>query len=156
MWRRAAFAIMVLGVFGGAATAFASETGRSRSGSGSAMPPSAVTVNQRTPIAALYPGGAPVTLDGNFDNHHQDSVAIATVSAAVHSFSSQSDLSLPACTQADFAIGGFARVGGSLPTGQGVGSWWGLTVRMIDAARNQDNCKDQTITIDYVATPASR
>ena len=40
-----------------------------------------------------------------------------------------------------------------VPSGTLVGSWSGLTVRLIDNGLNQDNCKNVSITIDYTANP---
>jgi hypothetical protein len=101
----------------------------------------------------MYPGGPAITLSGNFDNPNPHAVKISSVTAAVHTFSSQTDTGKPACTDADFAIGGSSGAN-TVPTGgNAVGSWTGLTVRMLDGAGNQDNCKSVSITIDYTANP---
>ena len=39
----------------------------------------------------------------------------------------------------------------NVPAGNGQGAWTGLTVRLLNGAGNQDNCKGQAITIDYTA-----
>ena len=78
---------------------------------------------------------------------------ISAITAAVRAFSTTAAYpSKPACTDADFTIGG--SVGAiTVPNGTNVGSWSGLTVAMVDGAGNQDNCKGVSITIDYTAAP---
>ena len=148
--KRVAAAVAVLALGGGAMAAYAYWTGGGTgSGSAQATTPSAVTVNQSTTVAGLYPGATAVTLSGNFDNPNSGTVYVHNVTAAVQAFSSQTDATKPACTQADFAIGGSATVDAQVPAGNGVGSWTGLTVRLLNGSGNQDNCKSQAITINY-------
>ena len=138
-------------VVGGLAYAYWTQGG---TGSGSATngTTSAITVNQTSTATGLYPGGPAVTLSGSFTNPNAHSVSISSITAAVHTLNSQTDSGKPACTAADFAIGGSS--GASVvPAGTGVGSWTGLTVRMLDNSLNQDNCKNVSITIDYTANP---
>jgi hypothetical protein len=127
--------------------------GGTGTGSASATTTSAVSVNQTSAsITNLYPGAAAQALSGNFDNPNPGKVYIHNVTAAVHAFSSQADPTKPACTQADFSIGGTATVNAEVPAGNGVGSWSGLNVSLSDnVAANQDNCKGLSITIDYTA-----
>jgi hypothetical protein len=151
--KRAAAAVAALAITGGGMAAYAYWTaGGSGSGSASTGTPSSLTVNQTTTVSNLFPGAAAVTLSGNFDNPNSGPVTVTTLTAAVHTFSSQTDNTKPACTQADFAIGGTATGLGSVPAGSAQGSWTGLTVRMLNGAGNQDNCKNATITIDYTAS----
>ena len=49
------------------------------------------------------------------------------------------------------AIGGSATVDANVAAGNAQGAWTGLTVRLLNGAGNQDNCKGQSITIDYTA-----
>ena len=125
--------------------------GGTGTGSASATTPVALTVNQSTSVTGLFPGAAATTLSGTFDNTNSGSVYVHNVTAAVHAFSTQTDNTKPACTQADFAIGGSATVDANVPAGNAQGSWTGLTVRLLNGAGNQDNCKGQAITIDYTA-----
>ena len=54
----------------------------------------------------------------------------------------------------DGALASLCHTGANVvPSGTAVGSWSGLTVRMLDNGLNQDNCKGVTITIDYTANP---
>jgi hypothetical protein len=102
-------------------------------------------------VTGLYPGIPAVTLSGTFDNPNVHPVNISSVTAAVHAFSVQSNPAKPACTNADFAIGGSFAGPYAVPAGSGVGAWTGLTVRLLDNGLNQDNCKTVSITIDYTA-----
>lgn len=141
-------------LLGSALAAYAYWTGSgSGSGSASASTPAALTVNQtNAAITNLYPGGPARALSGDFDNPNPSGVYVHNVTAAVHTFSSQADGTKPACTQADFAIGGTATVNATVPAGSGVGSWSGLTVSLTNnVAANQDNCKGASIQIDYTA-----
>jgi len=150
--KRAAAAAAAIALAGGGIAAYAYWTGGgSGSGSASATTPSALTVNQSTSVTGLFPGASAVTLSGTFDNPNSGSVYVHNVTAAVHTFSTQTDGTKPACTQADFAIGGSATVDANVPAGNGQGAWTGLTVRLLNGAGNQDNCKSQAITINYTA-----
>ena len=150
--KRVAAAVAALAIGGSGMAAYAYWTGSgSGSGSASATTPTALTVNQSTSVTNLFPGATAVTLSGTFDNTNAGPVYIHNVTAAVHAFSTQTDSAKPACTQADFAIGGSATVDANVAAGSAVGSWTGLTVRLLNGAGNQDNCKGQAITIDYTA-----
>lgn len=147
-----AAALVAVLALGGLAFAFWTQGG-SGSGSGTGGTTSAITVNQTGTPAGLYPGGPPVTLSGTFNNPNSGSVNISSITAAVATFASHTvDATKPDCTQADFSIGG--SVGSTVvPTGSAVGSWTGLTVKMLDNGLNQNNCKGVSITINYTANP---
>jgi hypothetical protein len=152
--RKSKVALLVTLMLSVAGVAVAYWTGvGSGTGSASATTTAAVTVNQtNAAISNLYPGGPAQALSGNFDNPNSGKVYIHNVTAVVHAFSSQTDATKPACTQADFSIGGAATVNAEVPAGNGVGSWSGLTVSLTDnVAANQDNCKTVSIQIDYTA-----
>jgi hypothetical protein len=144
-------AIIAVLAIGGLAFAYWTQGGTG-SGTSTAGTTSVITVNQTTSPSGLYPGGGTAALAGTFTNAYSGPVNISSVTASVRAFSSQADAAKPACTQADFAIGGTS--GASVvPVGTGVGSWSGLTVRLLDNTLNQDNCKSVSITIDYTANP---
>ncbi len=126
-------------------------TGGSGSGSATEGTTVSVTVTQTVSPTGLYPGGS-AALSGKFNNTNPGSVRIAAVTAAVTAFSSQTDATKPACTQADFTITGTAPVAAEIPSGSAVGSWTGLTLNMTDTATNQDNCKTLTVPITYTST----
>ncbi len=153
--RRKAVALAAVLAVGGGTAAYAYwTTGGSGSGSASAGTTSNIVVNQTgSAITGMYPGQT-VNLSGNFTNTaNPGSVYITAVTASVHAFtSSVVDAAKPACTQADFSIGGTAPVGAEVAHGTGVGTWSGLTLTLTDAGTNQDNCKNVSVTIDYTAS----
>jgi hypothetical protein len=151
--KKLASVLVVIGIVGAASAAFAYWTGGgSGSGSAAAGTTTPVTVNQTGSITGLYPGATPTALSGTFTHTNSGPVFVANVTATVAAFSVQADATKPACTQADFAIGGTATVNAEVPPGTGVGSWSGLTVALLNGAGNQDNCKNAPITITYAAS----
>ena len=146
----AILALVTVGV--GAAYAYWT-TGGSGTGTAGTGTTVAVTVVQTSSAAGLYPGGS-VALSGNFNNPNSGAVYVTGVTAAVHAFSTQPDGTKPACTAADFSITGTSNVPGSVAAGNGVGSWSGLTLNMLNTGANQDNCKSLSgsIQIDYTST----
>src|SRR5262249_5268878 len=102
----------------------------------------AVTVNLSTSITNMYPGMTPITLSGNFDNPNSGAVKVGSVTAALGT--------LPTgCVAADFTLGGTAAVNASIASGNGVGSWTGLTVTMNNTGSNQDACKGAPIPLTF-------
>jgi hypothetical protein len=155
--KRAAAAAAAVVIAGGGMAAYAYWTGGgSGSGSATATTPVNLVVNQtNAAITNLFPGGPAQALSGDFNNANSGPITLTSLTAAVRSFSVQSNPAKPACTQADFAITGTATIGGSgvVPAGTGVGSWSGLNVSLTNAASaNQDNCKGVSVTIDYTAS----
>jgi hypothetical protein len=150
--KKLASVFVVITIAGAASAAYAFWTGGgSGSGSAAAGTTSAVTVNQTGSITGLYPGATPTALSGTFTHSNSGAVHVANVTATVQAFNVQADPAKPACTQADFAIGGTAAVNAQVPPGTGVGSWSGLTVALLNGSGNQDNCKNASITINYTA-----
>lgn len=136
-----------------AGVAFAYWTqGGTGSGGATAGTTTAITVNQTSTPTGLYPGGPAQALSGTFTNPNAHAVRISSVTAAVHPFSVQADSAKPACTDADFAVGGTAGPA-TVPAGTGVGTWSGLTISLVNGVGNQDNCKGVSITLDYTANP---
>lgn len=144
----------VVVVLGAAIGAYAYWTqGGTGTGTATADTTSNITVNQTSTVSGLFPGGPAATLSGNFDNPNASPVRISSITAVVSSITNgSSDASKPACTPADFSIGG--SVGTiTVPSGAGVGSWTGLTIQLLNTAANQDNCKGATANISYTANP---
>jgi hypothetical protein len=110
-----------------------------------------VTVKQTSTITGLYPGGPAQTLSGNFDNTNASKVYVAAVTATGLAISGAGAGATPACTAADFTLGGTAPVAAEVPAGTSQGSWTGLTLAMKDLGTNQDNCKGATVTITYAS-----
>ena len=149
--------VLIAGIVGalaisGGALAYWTQSG-SGNGQATTGSTSAITVNQTSAITGLYPGGAASALSGDFSNPNAFHVKIDSVTATVRTFSSQSNPAKPACNQDDFAIGGTSGAN-DVASGNSVGSWLGLTVRLLDNSTNQDNCKSVTINIDYLANAA--
>jgi hypothetical protein len=142
--------LLALAVAGGA---FAYWTiGGSGTGTATAGNVDPVTVNQTSTVSDLYPGDSQA-LAGDFDNTNDGPVWVSSVSAAVTGVTSGSEAGKDPCTTGDFTITGTAPVGAQIPVGAGVGGWSGLTLSMVNAATNQDNCKNATVTITYTANP---
>jgi hypothetical protein len=133
-----------------AAIAFAYWT-NSGSGSGSAATGSdvAITVNQTSSPAGLYPGGPAATLAGNFTNTNSSKVFVHQVTASLASVDGGSDAGKPACTTDDFELShNPATVDAEVDPGTG-GSWSGIQVELKDTSVNQDNCKSAVLHISY-------
>jgi hypothetical protein len=100
----------------------------------------AITVNQTTTIAGLYPGGPAQTISGTFTNANAGAVYVAAVTAALGT--------LPGgCLPADFTIAGTATVNANVASGTGVGAWTGLTIAMNNTVVSQNACKASTIPL---------
>jgi hypothetical protein len=139
----AVVAVAVVAAVGGYAywTAGGSGTGSATTGD-----VSAVVVHQTSTVSNLYPGGPAVPLAGNFDNPNSGAVYVGSVSASVAGTSNGG------CTAADFAVEGTSNTPGEIPSGNGVGSWSGLTLRMVDSGSNQNACKNVTVDLSYSAS----
>jgi len=137
---------------GGVAFAYWTQGG-SGTGTGAAGTTTAITVNQTTTPAGLYPGGPAASLAGNFDNPNPGAVNISGITAAVTSVTGGgTDSSKPACTTDDFLIGGSSGAN-VVPAGNGLGSWTGLTLQLVDNGLNQDNCKNAVAHVTYTVVP---
>jgi hypothetical protein len=133
-----------------AAIAFAYWT-NSGSGNGSAATGSdtSITVNQTSSPSGLYPGGPAATLSGNFTNPNSSKVFVHQVTASLASVEGGSEAGKPACTVADFALSSNpATVDAEVEPGTG-GSWSGIQVSLVNAAANQDNCKNAVLHLSY-------
>jgi hypothetical protein len=122
------------------------------SGSGSASAgdtASPLTVNQVGVPTGLVPGGPAATLSGNFDNPNPSGVFVNQVTATIASVTPGADNTKPACTANDFKLGGPAVVNAEVPSGNGVGSWTGITLQLLNTNANQDNCKNAVVSISY-------
>jgi len=134
-------------VSAGAAFAYWTTTGTG-TGTADTGDVEAVTIHQTSTITGLAPGAAPVALSGNFDNPNDAAVGVSSVTGEV---SGTSDVG---CLVEWYDVAGTGTVtGSSVPTGDGVGSWSGLTIQLVnDPLVNQDACKNATVTITYTAS----
>jgi hypothetical protein len=150
----AVVAVVVAGLAFAFWTAGGSGTGSGSTGAGAT---GGITVNQTSTVSGLTPGATGSALSGDFKNSNTQSVHVTSVTAAVHTFSSQTDTGKPACTQDDYQITGTSSPNADIPARAGIdanpnaGSWSGLTVSLKQGAGNQDNCKGQSIQIDYTS-----
>ena len=135
----------------GAATAYWTQGGTG-TGTAETGTTTGIVVNQTSAVAGLYPGGPAQPLSGDFDNPNAGDVFITSVTAEVQAaWSSQGDVTKPACTAGDFLIAGTAPVNAEIASGVGVGGWSGLTIALVNGATNQDNCKDVVVPLEYTA-----
>lgn len=109
----------------------------------------AITVVQTSTIDGLYPGGSPVTLSGTFNNPNQGKVRVGAVTVDFDSPAITGSVGSPACTAADYELGGTATVDAEINPGSAQGSWTGLTIRMLNSGTNQDACKNATVHLTY-------
>jgi hypothetical protein len=136
---------------GGAAFAWWT-AGGSGTGSAATGNVTGITINQTSTVSGLYPGGPAAALSGTFTNTNSGSVYVAQVSVAIQGgFSAQADGAKPACTASDFTLVQPAATNAEVVSGAGVGSWSGGSIKLLDAAANQDNCKGVTVPLVYTS-----
>lgn len=140
-------------VVAGAGGAYAYWT-NSGSGSGTAGTGTnaAVTVNQTSVVAGLYPGGPAVTLSGNFNNPNAGPTYVTAVTATGYTIDATHVTAGCTVAQGNYTLGGTAPVAANVPAGNAQGSWTGLTIVMNNLATNQDVCKGATVTITYASS----
>ncbi len=111
----------------------------------------AVVVNQTNTVTGLYPGGPAQALNGTFDNPNAAAVTVGAVTASVTA------TSVGGCLPAWYAISGTGSPASQiLAAGNGVGTWSGLSVALVnEVAINQNVCKYATITITYAVAAAA-
>lgn len=145
--------VAVVGAFfllvAGGAYAYWTSTG-SGSGSAGTGTVTAVVVNQTSSITGLYPGGPAVALSGNFNNPNSGAVRVGTVTVALDSITGSSGT--PACTTADYQLNNAtATVNAQIASGNGVGSWSGPSIQMLNTGANQDACKNASVVLSYTS-----
>ncbi len=147
-----ALAALALLVTAGAALAYWT-AGGSGSGSGSAASgTSALTVNQTTVLAAMYPGDSAQTLSGTFNNANGGPVYVSTVTASIASVTKASGAPAGTCDATDFTLANATMtVNAQVPSGSGQGAWSGATIRFNNKATNQDACKGATVSLSYAS-----
>lgn len=110
--------------------------------------PDNLVINQTSTVDGLIPGGNPQELSGNFDNPNASGVFVGQVTATVDSVTGGNP-GVPACGPADFIVGPPDTVNSEIDPGLGQGAWGPITIQMVDAAYNQENCKNATVNISY-------
>jgi hypothetical protein len=120
-------------------------------GSGSAAgAQTALTVNQTTTLAAMYPGDSAQTISGNFDNPNPGPIYVGTVTASIASVTKAVGAPAGTCDATDFTLASAAMtVNAEVPSGSAKGSWTGATIKFNNKATNQDACKGATVNLAY-------
>ena len=137
--------VALLGI-GGAAFAYWTTSG-SGVGSASTGTNSPIVVNLTSTVTGLAPGLSAQALSGTFDNANSSPVYVTAVTATV------TGTDKVGCTASDYTIAGTAPVGLQVASGNGVGSWSGLTIQFNNkAGTNQDACKNATVSISLTAS----
>ena len=148
----AALGAIALLMAGGAAYAYWTTAG---AGTGSATTASTtpLVVNQTNgAITNLSPAGPAQALSGTFDNPNTGVIPVAGVTATIGTVTGPNITGPLPCDATDYVIAGTSTIGGSpLAAGNGVGTWSGLTIAMLDAVGNQDGCKGATVPIVYTS-----
>ena len=138
-------AIFLVLAVAGAAFAYwtAGGTGTGTADTGTTL---ALTANQTTVLADMYPGDSPQTISGDFDNPNDGPAYVTSVTAAITGVAGGDG----ACTAADYTLANeVMTVGAEVPAGTGVGAWTGATIQFNNTALNQDGCKNATVTLTY-------
>lgn len=137
---------------GGTAVAYWTSTG-SGSGNASTGTVVALTVHQTSTITGLAPGGPERALSGNFDNPNTSPIHVASVTASISAVTDADGDPIVGCSTSDYEIlDEVATVGSQIPSGDGVGSWSGPRIRMVNTTTNQDACKSAHVVIAYAAS----
>ncbi len=113
----------------------------------------ALTVNQTTTLAAMYPGDSPQTLSGDFDNPNPGTIRVGTVTVSIASVTKAAGAVAGTCDASDFTLAdAVMTVNADVPSGNGQGSWTGATIEFNNkAGANQDQCKGATVNLSYSA-----
>lgn len=152
--KSAAFVTVLLLVAAGGAYAYFTQTG-SGSGTATTGSGSAITVNQTSSITGLTPGSAPQALSGTFDNPNPGSVRVASVTAtlAAGAVTDGAGAAITGCDNTDYVIAGATTtVNQTLTPGNGVGTWSGPTLAMVNkTGSNQDACKGAIVHVTYTS-----
>ncbi|MGD0408059.1 MAG: TasA family protein [Candidatus Limnocylindrales bacterium] len=145
-----AIALLALALVSGVAFAYWTMTG-SGTGTATAGNVSAMTVNQTTVLAPMYPGDSPQTISGNFNNPNSGPVWVSTVTASIASVAKAVGAPAGTCDATDFTLANAtATVNAEIPSGSGKGAWTGPTIHFNDKpATDQDGCKGATLNLAY-------
>ena len=144
----AALAVLALA---GAAIAYWSANGSGSGSAATASGTSALTANQTTALAAMYPGDSAQTISGNFDITNAGPVHVNTVTAAIASVTKAAGAPAGTCDATDYTLANATMtVNASVPAGSGQGAWTGATIRFNNkGTTNQDACKGATVNLSY-------
>lgn len=124
-------------------------TGGTGTGTGTTGNSTNFTVAQSGTLTNLVPGvGQTVTFTVTNPASYAQYLSSAVLS--VNSFSQQAAPAKPACTQADISVSAVTIAAGDIVAG---GTRNGTaTVTLLNAATNQDNCKNITVPLTFTAS----
>jgi hypothetical protein len=132
--------------------AYAYWTG-SGSGTGSAATADgtlALKVHQTTPIAGMGPGVPLKILGGNFDNPNSGPVYVRSLTVSIAGVTKAPDAPEGTCDASDYTLDLATRtINAEIPTGVGVGTWSGPTIKFNNKNVNQDACKGAIVNLAY-------
>jgi hypothetical protein len=137
--------LAIAGATTGAAFAYWTNTGTG-TGTATTGTNAAITINQTSTVAALYPGGTAQSLSGTFTNPNAAGVRVASVQAT--GVTVDATHAAAGCAAGDYVLGGTATVGIDVISGT---PWSGLTIAMNNTTSNQDACKGASLTIAYTS-----
>ena len=153
--------VSVVALGAGAAFAYWTSTG-SGTGTGTAGTTGTITIHQLTTPAGMTVAENTQPLGGDFTNTGVAVTMNRVVGTITGISGAGTDASKPACAIGDFIIEGTGVITGDVvPNGTHVGTWSGLTLRMVNkpltfdgsgnalVTNNQDNCKNATVNISY-------
>ncbi len=151
--QKRSFALAVVAVLAltGGAIAYWTASGAGTGTGDAAGAQQALTVNQTTSLAAMYPGDSAQTLSGDFDNANPGPIRVGTVTVSIASVTKAVGAVAGTCDASDFTLAGAAMtVNAEVPNGDGQGSWSGATIKFNNkAGANQDQCKGATVSLSY-------
>jgi hypothetical protein len=146
---------LVLGVVislavAGAAFAYWTAGGSGSGSASTAGSQSALTANQTTTLAAMYPGDSAQTISGNFDNPNSGPSYVSTVTASISSVTKAVGAPAGTCDATDYTLASAAMtVNAEIAVGTGKGAFTGATLKFNNKASNQDACKGATVSLAY-------
>ena len=139
-----AFVVIASGAAYAYWTTSGSGTGTATTGTNAAV----VVTQDAFSSALLYPG-ATVPLTGKFNNPNPGNAYVTAVTATGYTI----DAGHSGCSATgNYTLGGTSNTPGSIPPGNGVGGWSGLTLTMNNLGTNQDACKGAILTITYASS----
>jgi hypothetical protein len=154
--RKRSFALAVVAVLAltGGAIAYWTASGAGTGTGDAAGAQQALTVNQATSLAAMYPGDSAQTLSGDFDNPNPGPIRVGTVTVSIASVTKADGAVAGTCDASDFTLANAAMtVNAEVPSGNGQGSWSGATIKFNNkAGANQDQCKGATVNLSYATS----
>ncbi len=140
-------------VLAGGGIAFAYWTaGGSGTGTAATGTNAPIVAVQTTTVSDMAPGDSAQPLSGNFNNDNPGPVYVSTVTASIASVDKAPGAPAGTCTASDYTLATpIATVNAEVPTGDGVGSWSGATIKFNNKPLvNQDACKGATVNLNYV------